>query len=93
MVLEYDPAAGPTKFMVGTEQGGVLMCNRKAKNPGDRVGANYTGHHGPLTGLQRCGRGSGGPGGGAKLGRARGGPSSSARLRLAHANPVLPCIT
>ena len=53
VALEYDPAAGPTKFMVGTEQGSVLNCNRKAKNPADRVGASYTGHHGPVYGLHR----------------------------------------
>ena len=41
--LAYSPAAGPTKFMVGTEQGIVLACNRKAKNPADRVGTAYPG--------------------------------------------------
>mmetsp|Transcript_22273 Transcript_22273/g.48962 ORF Transcript_22273/g.48962 Transcript_22273/m.48962 type:complete len:569 (-) Transcript_22273:238-1944(-) len=51
--MEYDPAAGPTKFMVGTEQGTVVSCNRKAKNPIDRVGASYTGHHGPVYALER----------------------------------------
>ncbi|WIA16722.1 hypothetical protein OEZ85_013376 [Tetradesmus obliquus] len=51
--LEYDPAAGPTKFMVGCEQGSVLSCNRKAKNPADRVGSSYMGHHGPVYGLKR----------------------------------------
>ena len=58
LVLEYDPAAGPTKFMVGTEQGLVLPCNRKAKNPADRVGASYGGHHGPVYGLRRRGAGA-----------------------------------
>jgi hypothetical protein len=53
VALEYDPTAGPTKFMVGTEQGSVLNCNRKAKNPADRVGASYTGHHGPVLGVHR----------------------------------------
>ena len=33
--VEYESIAGPTKFMIGTEQGTVLMCNRKAKNPQD----------------------------------------------------------
>jgi dynein intermediate chain 2 len=46
--MEYEPAAGPTKLMVGTEQGTVLLCNRKAKNPADRVAAAYVGHHGPV---------------------------------------------
>jgi hypothetical protein len=52
--LEYDPAAGPTKFMVGCEQGHVLTANRKAKHPADRVGGSYMGHHGPVYGLRRC---------------------------------------
>lgn len=56
--LEYDPAAGPTKFMVGCEQGSVLSCNRKAKNPADRVGSSYMGHHGPVYGLKRCADGA-----------------------------------
>lgn len=41
--LACSPAAGPTKFLVGTEQGVVLACNRKAKNPADRVGTAYPG--------------------------------------------------
>eukprot|EP00775_Hariotina_reticulata_P002074 gene2074-2393_t len=53
VALEYDPAAGPTKFMVGCEQGSVLTCNRKAKHPADRVGGSYLGHHGPVYGLRR----------------------------------------
>jgi dynein intermediate chain 2 len=51
--LEYESIAGPTKFMIGTEQGTVLMCNRKAKNPQDRVGTAYHGHHGPVYSLER----------------------------------------
>lgn len=51
--LEYDPTAGPTKFMVGTEQGVVLSCNRKAKHPADRVGSAFPGHHGPVYSLRR----------------------------------------
>uniref|UniRef100_A0A7S3R946 Uncharacterized protein n=1 Tax=Dunaliella tertiolecta TaxID=3047 RepID=A0A7S3R946_DUNTE len=53
VVLEYDPAAGPTNFMVGTEQGSIFSCNRKAKNPADRVKYVLSGHHGPLYGLRR----------------------------------------
>ncbi|KAK9824062.1 hypothetical protein WJX72_007469 [[Myrmecia] bisecta] len=53
VALEYNPAAGPTKFMIGTEQGMIISCNRKAKNPQDRVGAAYPGHHGPVYGLVR----------------------------------------
>lgn len=51
--MEYDPAAGLTKFMIGTEQGTILNCNRKAKNPADRVGSAYPGHHGPVHSLRR----------------------------------------
>ncbi|BDA50396.1 Dynein intermediate chain 2, axonemal [Coccomyxa sp. Obi] len=51
--LDYSPAAGPTKFLVGTEPGSVLLCNRKAKTPADRVGASYSGHHGPVYGVAR----------------------------------------
>jgi dynein intermediate chain 2 len=51
--LEYEAVAGPTKFMVGTEQGVVLSCNRKAKTPAERIGASYGGHHGPIYSLKR----------------------------------------
>ena len=43
----------PTKFMVGTEQGIVLSCNRKAKSPSERIVASYNGHYGPVYALQR----------------------------------------
>lgn len=51
--MDYEPSAGPTKFMAGTEQGTVLLCNRKAKNPADRVSGSFLGHHGPVYSLQR----------------------------------------
>jgi len=51
--MEYSAAAGPTKFLVGTEQGKVVSCNRKAKNPSDRIGIVYEGHCGPVYALQR----------------------------------------
>lgn len=51
--LEYESVAGPTKFMVGTESGSVIMCNRKAKNPQDRIGSSFYGHHGPVYALER----------------------------------------
>ena len=35
--------AGPSKFMVGTEQGTILAGNRKAKTPGDRTTGSFTG--------------------------------------------------
>ena len=39
--------------MVGTEQGTVISCNRKAKTPGEKIVAVYPGHHGPVYALQR----------------------------------------
>eukprot|EP00955_Chlamydomonas_euryale_P087613 364310-Chlamydomonas_euryale.AAC.9 len=53
VILEYDSNAGPTNFMVGSEQGHIFSCNRKAKNPADRVKYVLSGHHGPLSGLRR----------------------------------------
>ena len=53
VTLSYDPAAGPTNFLVGTEQGTVLLCKRKSKSPADRIGAVYPGHHGPVYALER----------------------------------------
>ena len=38
--------------MVGTEQGVVLLCNRKAKTPQDKITAAYPGHHGPIYALE-----------------------------------------
>lgn len=48
--LECQEAA---KFMVGTESGLVLSCNRKAKTPAERIGSSYGGHHGPVYALRR----------------------------------------
>eukprot|EP01135_Chromosphaera_perkinsii_P006543 Nk52_evm15s539 gene=Nk52_evmTU15s539 len=52
VVLEYESTM-PTKFMVGTEKGAVLACNRKAKNPGEKITGKYTDHHSPVYALQR----------------------------------------
>lgn len=43
----------PTKFMVGTEQGSIVTCNRKAKTPAEKIVSVYAGHHGPVYSLQR----------------------------------------
>ena len=51
LVLEYEPTM-PTKFMVGTEQGVVLSCNRKAKSPSDKIVASFSQHYGPIYALQ-----------------------------------------
>ncbi|XP_060933496.1 dynein axonemal intermediate chain 2 [Limanda limanda] len=50
--LEFE-ATMPTKFMVGTEQGIVVSCNRKAKTPAEKIVCTYDGHHGPIYALQR----------------------------------------
>ncbi|XP_049625909.1 LOW QUALITY PROTEIN: dynein axonemal intermediate chain 2 [Suncus etruscus] len=50
--LEFESAL-PTKFMVGTEQGIVISCNRKAKTPGEKIVCTFSGHHGPIYALQR----------------------------------------
>eukprot|EP00743_Colponemidia_sp_Colp-15_P005201 GILK01005596.1.p1 GENE.GILK01005596.1~~GILK01005596.1.p1 ORF type:complete len:578 (-),score=98.10 GILK01005596.1:78-1811(-) len=51
--LEYEIAAGPTKLLIGTEQGVVFNCNRKAKNPKERITNEYRGHHGPVRSVKR----------------------------------------
>ena len=51
--MEYEAVAGPSKFLVGTEQGSVISCNRKAKTPADRVTGSYSGHHGPVNSVER----------------------------------------
>ncbi|XP_037121970.1 dynein intermediate chain 2, axonemal [Syngnathus acus] len=50
--LEFEPTM-PTKFMVGTEQGTVVSCNRKAKTPAEKIVCTYDCHHGPVYALQR----------------------------------------
>ncbi|RXN02170.1 Kinesin-like protein KIF19 [Acipenser ruthenus] len=50
--LEFETTM-PTKFMVGTEQGQVVSCNRKAKTPAEKIVCTYSGHHGPVYALQR----------------------------------------
>uniref|UniRef100_A0A6Q2X9Y3 Dynein, axonemal, intermediate chain 2b n=1 Tax=Esox lucius TaxID=8010 RepID=A0A6Q2X9Y3_ESOLU len=50
--LEFETTM-PTKFMVGTEQGLVVSCNRKAKTPAEKIVCMYSGHHGPIYALQR----------------------------------------
>nr|KAF6415514.1 dynein axonemal intermediate chain 2 [Molossus molossus] len=50
--LEFESTL-PTKFMVGTEQGIVISCNRKAKTPAEKIVCTFPGHHGPVYALQR----------------------------------------
>eukprot|EP00842_Homolaphlyctis_polyrhiza_P004768 jgi/Hompol1/5292/HPOL_001254-RA len=51
-VLDFETTM-PTKFMVGSENGSVFMCNKKAKNPSEKITHIYPGHHGPIYALQR----------------------------------------
>uniref|UniRef100_UPI00398EE1C9 dynein axonemal intermediate chain 2 n=1 Tax=Pristiophorus japonicus TaxID=55135 RepID=UPI00398EE1C9 len=50
--LEFEPTM-PTKFMVGTEQGAIILGNRKGKLPAEKIVSTFTGHHGPVYALQR----------------------------------------
>ncbi|XP_012384708.2 dynein axonemal intermediate chain 2 isoform X1 [Dasypus novemcinctus] len=50
--LEFESTL-PTKFMVGTEQGIVVSCNRKAKTSAEKIVCTFSGHHGPVYALQR----------------------------------------
>ncbi|XP_077593361.1 dynein axonemal intermediate chain 2 [Stigmatopora nigra] len=50
--LEFE-ATMPTKFLVGTEQGIVVSCNRKAKTQAEKIVCTYNSHHGPVYALQR----------------------------------------
>ena len=53
--IDYDAqVGGPAKYMVGTEQGTVLNCNRKGKTMQDKIAPNtFNGHHGPVYSVQR----------------------------------------
>ncbi|KAJ3416059.1 Dynein intermediate chain 2, axonemal [Chytridiales sp. JEL 0842] len=51
-VLDFETTM-PTKFMVGAENGSVFMCNKKAKNPSEKITHIYPAHHGPVYALQR----------------------------------------
>ncbi|CAF3613219.1 unnamed protein product [Rotaria socialis] len=50
--LEYDSRI-PTKFMVGTEAGRIILCAHKAKTDGERINVIYPGHSGPIYSIQR----------------------------------------
>ncbi|CAB1338343.1 unnamed protein product [Coregonus sp. 'balchen'] len=50
--LEFETTM-PTTFMVGTEQGLMVSCNRKAKTLAKKIVCTYSGPHGPIYALQR----------------------------------------
>jgi len=49
--MAYNSSAGATKILLGTEQGQIVGCNRKAKN--DRVTHIYPAHNGPVQAVER----------------------------------------
>ena len=54
--LEYSTEAGPTKFLVGTEQGIVMSLNLRNKKTNNGITVFDTGsgaHHGPIPSIQR----------------------------------------
>eukprot|EP00668_Euglena_longa_P046390 GGOE01062075.1.p1 GENE.GGOE01062075.1~~GGOE01062075.1.p1 ORF type:complete len:595 (+),score=223.86 GGOE01062075.1:63-1847(+) len=54
LCLDYDPlVGGPSKYMVGTEQGTTLACNRRGKSPQDKISQTFNGHHGPVYSVMR----------------------------------------
>ncbi|NWH68942.1 DNAI2 protein, partial [Geococcyx californianus] len=50
--LEFEPTM-PNEFLVGTEQGIVISCKRKAKTLPEKISSTYSGHHGPVYALTR----------------------------------------
>ncbi|XP_060520250.1 dynein axonemal intermediate chain 2 isoform X2 [Cylas formicarius] len=50
--LEYETTI-PTRFMVGTEQGVVVSCNRKGKTAMEKMPVRFNAHMGPVVALQR----------------------------------------
>eukprot|EP00595_Chromulina_sp_UTEXLB2642_P001995 CAMPEP_0196762078 /NCGR_PEP_ID=MMETSP1095-20130614/1431_1 /TAXON_ID=96789 ORGANISM="Chromulina nebulosa, Strain UTEXLB2642" /NCGR_SAMPLE_ID=MMETSP1095 /ASSEMBLY_ACC=CAM_ASM_000446 /LENGTH=578 /DNA_ID=CAMNT_0042112387 /DNA_START=85 /DNA_END=1821 /DNA_ORIENTATION=+ len=54
--LEYNSEAGPSKYLVGTEQGTVLMVNLKNRKQNNGITVFDQGigkHHGPIYSIQR----------------------------------------
>ncbi|NXF13672.1 DYI3 protein, partial [Smithornis capensis] len=43
----------PAKFLVGTEQGSIISCNRDAKTPPDKIGSVFKGHIGAVYAVAR----------------------------------------
>lgn len=54
--MEYNPEAGPTKYLIGTEQGYTVLANKKPKKAVEilhRYGIEGGKHHGPIYAVQR----------------------------------------
>jgi len=50
--VDYSIEQGPSKYMIGTEQGTVLMCSKNKKNT-DKIQFTWPGHHGPVYSVRR----------------------------------------
>ncbi|XP_031353490.1 dynein intermediate chain 3, ciliary-like [Photinus pyralis] len=50
--LEYETTI-PTRFMVGTEKGVIISCNRKGKSPSEKMALRFSAHLGPVLAIQR----------------------------------------
>ncbi|NXM71327.1 DYI3 protein, partial [Serilophus lunatus] len=50
--LDFLPTL-PTKFLVGTEQGSIISCNRDAKSPPEKIGSIFRGHIGAVYAVAR----------------------------------------
>jgi dynein intermediate chain 2 len=50
--LEYESTM-PAKFQVGTEQGKVVLFNRKGKTPQEKISCTYNAHLGPVYACER----------------------------------------
>ena len=51
-ILEYESTI-PSRYMIGTQEGKVVCCSRKAKIQSEAIINVYKGHYGPIRGLQR----------------------------------------
>ncbi|XP_069728508.1 dynein axonemal intermediate chain 2 [Phaenicophaeus curvirostris] len=50
--LEFEPTM-PNEFLVGTEQGTIISCNRKASTPANKISSTFSGHYGPVYAVAR----------------------------------------
>jgi hypothetical protein len=53
VLLDDTAAPQPGRVLVGTQEGAVALCSRRARQPADRVAAVYAAHAGAVTGLMR----------------------------------------
>lgn len=53
--IEYNPEAGPTKYLIATEQGTMFYANKKKQDAEfqNKLGFKWGRHLGPICGIQR----------------------------------------